>query len=105
MTAGRLAALAMADPDDADWGLPVLYLRSPDGLLFPAAAERAEDRARIRIEIRQRAARLLGVLTGVAAGEIDGGEVRVIQDLDAVGSTDERTRAGWRRRGHTNISA
>ena len=39
--------LALQDPDDlsASWGIPVLYLRSSDGVLFPRLAERPSETA------------------------------------------------------------
>lgn len=104
VTAGCLAALAMAVPNDIDWGLPVLYLRSPDGLLFPAEAGRAADRERIRVEIRQHAARVLGSLTGVAAGEIDAGEIRVVQDVETVGPGGQATGLAADRIGGGSVS-
>nr|NLI50749.1 CHAT domain-containing protein [Propionibacterium sp.] len=38
VTDGRLAILTQAGPDERDWGVPVLYLRAHDGVLFPAPA-------------------------------------------------------------------
>ena len=37
VNAGRLAMLARAGDDDRDWGVPVLYMRSDNGVLFPAS--------------------------------------------------------------------
>ncbi|MEK6280792.1 MAG: CHAT domain-containing protein [Acidobacteriota bacterium] len=38
MTAGRLAMLTCsADPNERDWGVPVLYLHAEEGVLFPEA--------------------------------------------------------------------
>ncbi len=37
VVAGRLAILARSGEDDRDWGVPVLYMRSNNGVLFPAA--------------------------------------------------------------------
>ena len=42
VTAGRLAILARAGEDDRDWGVPVLYMRSGDGIIFPAAPRTSE---------------------------------------------------------------
>jgi hypothetical protein len=33
--AGRLSILNQCDADNADWGVPVLYMRSADGVIFP----------------------------------------------------------------------
>lgn len=38
VTDGRLAILTQAAPDERDWGVPALYLRAHDGVLFPAPA-------------------------------------------------------------------
>ena len=35
VTAGRLAILARSGEEDRDWGVPVLYMRSSDGAIFP----------------------------------------------------------------------
>ena len=37
VTDGRLAILNRSDLDERDWGVPVLYLRTPGGVLFPKA--------------------------------------------------------------------
>lgn len=34
---GRLAIYTLGDPDERDWGVPVLYLRADEGVLFPRA--------------------------------------------------------------------
>jgi CHAT domain/Effector-associated domain 7 len=36
VSAGRLAMLAKLGDDDRDWGVPVLYMRSDNGVIFPA---------------------------------------------------------------------
>ena len=35
MTDGRFAIFNLGDDDERDWGVPVLYLRAEDGVLFP----------------------------------------------------------------------
>lgn len=35
VTDGRLAIFNRSDMDERDWGVPVLYLRTPGGMLFP----------------------------------------------------------------------
>jgi hypothetical protein len=43
VTAGRLAIDALSnDEQERDWGVPVLYLRAEEGVLFPATTETAE---------------------------------------------------------------
>jgi hypothetical protein len=39
VTAGRLAILARTGEDDRDWGVPVLYMRTGDGVIFTAAPQ------------------------------------------------------------------
>jgi hypothetical protein len=74
---GRLALL---DPDDlaASWGIPVLYLRSSDGVLFPRLTERPSETAeklRSIVDLRVRA---------VQSGEVTGFDVADAEGLRAV---------------------
>lgn len=43
VTDGRLAILTQAAPDERDWGVPVLYLRAGDGVLFPGPEQPAGE--------------------------------------------------------------
>ena len=66
VTDGRLALL---DPDDlsASWGIPVLYLRSSDGVLFPRLAERPSataDKLRSIVDLRVQSVQR-GEVTGI----------------------------------------
>jgi hypothetical protein len=75
--AGRFALL---DPDDlsASWGIPVLYLRSSDGVLFPRLAERPSataEKLRAVVELR---------VQSVQRGEVTGVDVADAQDLRAL---------------------
>jgi hypothetical protein len=72
VAAGRLAVY---DPDDlsSSWGIPVLYSRSPDGLIFPHLAERDSAsadalRASVRTVVERVASggRVVGI--GIARG-------------------------------------
>lgn len=90
MTVGRLAVLNLAAPYDLDFGVPVLYLRAADGVLFPAVAEEADlaaQREDARLVIRQRMREVRGTVTGVEAEEMASGEVAVEQDADTVTGT------------------
>lgn len=42
VTEGRMAVFARSDNDDRDWGVPVLYLRAEEGVLFPKRADRVQ---------------------------------------------------------------
>jgi hypothetical protein len=70
---GRLALL---DPDDlsASWGIPVLYLRSSDGVVFPRLAERPSataDKLRSIVDLRVRSVQR-GEVTGIDAADAEG---------------------------------
>jgi len=74
---GRLALL---DPDDlsASWGIPVLYLRSSDGVLFPGLAERPSvtaEKLRAIVELR---------VKSVQRGEVTGIDLADAESLRAV---------------------
>jgi len=49
VTEGRKAISAQITPDEADWGIPVLFMRSPDGVIWREAemneVNRRDDRA------------------------------------------------------------
>jgi len=71
--AGRFSLL---DPDDlsASWGIPVLYLRSSDGVLFPSLADRPSstaDKLRTIVDIRVRSVQR-GEVTGIDAADAEG---------------------------------
>ncbi len=68
MHAGRLA-IYNEDPDDRDWGVPVLYLRAPHGELFAGTADAAQrrsarDSAEARVVVRTKQVGRGGVVTG-----------------------------------------
>lgn len=50
VSAGRLAMLGKSGEDDMDWGVPVLYMRSVDGIIFPKLTERKSETA---VQIRR----------------------------------------------------
>jgi hypothetical protein len=50
VTAGRLAILNRSSEDDRDWGVPVLYMRSPDDVLFRTEERVAEGREKPPVE-------------------------------------------------------
>lgn len=49
VSAGRLGVLNAGGLDDVDWGVPVLYMRSPDGIIFPEVT--AEPSQAVRADI------------------------------------------------------
>ena len=58
VTDGRLAIFNRSSDDERDWGVPVLYLRTDEGVLFPSArlVRQAEPRDAVGVEIGQPAA-------------------------------------------------
>lgn len=89
VTQGRLAVLNLEAPFDLDFGVPVLYMRAADGRLFPAIAADpalAQERARLRVQVRQQVETLLGEMTGVAGEEMQEGTVTVDQEAGTVGA-------------------
>jgi len=68
MHAGRVAVFN-ADPDDRDWGVPVMYLRAPDGELFTGASDErvraaARARAEAQVSVRTKQVGRGGIVTG-----------------------------------------
>lgn len=73
-----------------DWGTPVLYLRSPDGVLFPEPKEMAVQTGpdgRPVLNVYVKARKVAGNLTAVKIAKLLGGEVDVKLDLDTVSGT------------------
>jgi hypothetical protein len=91
VTGGRLA---IARDDVRGWGVPVLYLRAPDGVIFAehAAAPALESaREALRVHAEQRIAELRGVAVAVDIGEMSGGVVEARQAIDTVAQGGEAT--------------
>jgi hypothetical protein len=88
--AGRLAMLNLGGRDDVDWGVPVLYMRSPDGVIFPeVTADPALDQ--IRVEVRQQVKELYGKLVGAEVGKMTNGAFEVEQKINTVAEGGEAT--------------
>jgi hypothetical protein len=101
---GRLAMYGEG-PGNAQWGIPVLSSRAPDGQLFPRPEDRpSRTAAELRTVVRQTVETIEagGTLTGIRGpGGADGGPVEVLQEVgtlrgEAVGIDGARPR---RRRG------
>lgn len=87
LSAGRLAILNVGGTDDVDWGVPVLYMRSSDGVVFPDVAADPwleAVREQLRVEVRQRVDELSGKLLGAEVGEMREGTVEVDQEITTV---------------------
>jgi len=90
VASGRLAILNQRQPDDVDWGVPVLYLRSSDGVVFPedASDARAEPP---RVTVRQRIGDLEGAATGIDADVIRTGTIDAEQTIDRIAAGGDAT--------------
>ncbi len=85
VAAGRLGMKGKAGRRDFDWGVPVLYMRSPDGVLFPSTPAGASFAANLRLQLHQ------VVETNAAGGVVIGlrgegaairADVSIRQDVD-----------------------
>jgi len=104
MLAGRLAILNLRQPGELDWGVPVLYMRSADGMVFPEmAADPALEalRQEQRVTVRQRASELHDEMTGLQVSQAPEAGVEVDQEIEqlapggaAVGARIERLTGG-----------
>lgn len=90
VAAGRQAMLAASGKHDLDWGVPVLYMRAPDGVIFPELAARdAPTASRIREAIEQTVETIEagGSVHGLDITVRDGVfevEVKIVQQVDTV---------------------
>jgi hypothetical protein len=87
VTAGRLAILNCGRPNDVEWGVPVLYMRSGDGVIFPEMAhDPALEAARFRERVRvtQRVKELRDRLTGIEVADAPAAGLDVCQEIAAV---------------------
>jgi hypothetical protein len=92
VVAGRLAILNFGSHYDVDWGVPVLYMRSSDGVVFPEmTADPSLERLRAgqRVQVYQRAKELRDRMTGLEVGEAPASGVEVNQDIAAVATGGE----------------
>ncbi|HJQ33099.1 MAG TPA: CHAT domain-containing protein [Pyrinomonadaceae bacterium] len=83
VTAGRLEMERESADDGVEWGVPVLYMRSPDGVIFPELREQAtQAAARVRGLIEQR----IGVLKdgATATGAQGQTDKDILQDVKVV---------------------
>ena len=91
VTSGRIA-IACTDPKG--WGIPVLYLRSPDGVVFPeytADPGLEETRKQLRVTARQRIKELHGKAITVDIGRMTKGTVEAEQNIDVARERSEAT--------------
>ena len=85
--AGRLAILNRGPADDVEWGVPVLYMRSANGVVFPEVAADATLetlRSRERTTVWQRTQQLQDHLTGVDIPANSGSGLAINQVIDTI---------------------
>ena len=105
VTAGRLAVSPL---DAQDWGVPVLYLRAPDGVVFPEYAADAtleEVRNEIRVTARQRIKELHGKAITVDISRMTEGTVEAEQNIDVVKEGGEATTVKIKELGGSTVGA
>jgi hypothetical protein len=89
VSAARLAMLG-AEIGNMEWGVPVLYMRSSDGVLFPRPAERESQTATQIRRVIQRSIGTIkkgGMVVGVRAKRV-GGSLEIVQeDITSVEGT------------------
>ena len=92
VVAGRLSILNLGGENDAEWGVPVLYMRSGDGVVFPEmAADPSLERLRSgqRVKVSQRVRELRDRLTGVDVADAPRSGLEVNQEIAAVATGGE----------------
>jgi hypothetical protein len=78
VSAGRLAMLGASTENNVEWGVPVLYMRSPDGIIFPElAARKSETATAIRrvvqqtIDVIEQGGEVVGIVAKRAKGSFE----------------------------------
>jgi hypothetical protein len=92
VVAGRLSILNLGGENDVEWGVPVLYMRSGDGVVFPEmAADPSLEKLRSgqRVKVSQRVRELRDRLTGVDVADAPRSGLEVNQEIAAVASGGE----------------
>ena len=93
VSVGRLATLDNADKESIEWGVPVLYMRAFDGVVFPHLTEvESETAGKIRTVVSQTVGIIEkdGEVTGIKIDRVDGaievlrGQTVVNQKADVV---------------------
>jgi hypothetical protein len=87
VTAGRLAILGRGKEAGTEWGVPVLYMRSSDGVIFPEmAADPSLEAFRHaqRVHVSQQVRQLRDRLTGIEVGQAPHTTLEVTQEIGRV---------------------
>jgi esterase/lipase superfamily enzyme len=93
VSAGRLAMLGNGDDESVEWGVPVLYMRAFDGVLFPrlakggsATAEKIRVAVSQTVDIIEKGGEVAGIKIDRTAGAIEGQFV-IVQKAKNVSGT------------------
>lgn len=81
---GRLAIYTHAGLENRDWGVPVLYLRADDGVLFPLPAVEAGSAESPLVVVQRRLGTVRGEDIGAVIGEMVGGRLEVRDKIRVV---------------------
>src|SRR5262249_28666222 len=95
-SAGRLAMLGNAGEESVEWGVPVLYMRAFDGVLFPkltegesATAEKIRGAVALTVGTIEKGGAVTGIRMDQSSGLVEalGGNVDVKMKADKVAGT------------------
>jgi hypothetical protein len=83
---GRQAILSNSGVEDRDWGVPVLYLRAEDGVIFPVPKEDETDGQRKSpvVNLQQKIRLVSGKNIGAKIGTMRSGELNIIQEFETL---------------------
>ncbi|MBC8086031.1 MAG: CHAT domain-containing protein [Phycisphaerae bacterium] len=87
VSVGRQAMLASSEGNNVEWGVPVLYMRTTNGALFAAIAEKASTVAtQLRVAIEQVVDTIAkgGEVVGIRAEQLGDGTYKVVQSAKVV---------------------
>lgn len=94
VAAGRQAMWTGAQRGGLEWGVPVLYMRARDGVIFPerlADPSREAARTKSQVRLNQQIAVLYGHATGAEIEQMIEGLIDVEQQVKTVGSAGTLT--------------
>jgi hypothetical protein len=81
---GRLAIYTHAGLENRDWGVPVLYLRADDGVLFPVPPAESGSAEPPLVVVQRKLGAVRGEDIGAEIGEMVGGRVVVRDEIRVV---------------------
>jgi|GEM_PF-1128019 len=90
VSAGRQAMLASSDGNNVEWGVPVLYMRTTSGALFPEIVRKdtvVATQLRVAIEQVVETIETGGEVVGIRAEQLSDGSFSVTQRADVVKGT------------------